>query len=777
MLPCDDLRVLDFCQGNGALAGMVFADYGADVIKVEPPGGDRFRSMPAFLQWNRGKRGVVLDLAGDAGRAAACKLAASSDVLIQNFRPRVAERLGIGYTQLRGLAPQLVHVTISGFGASGKYADVKGYEGVVAAVCGQFAIQNGYRADGPIYDAIPKCSFGAAFLALIGALAALEARQLTGRGQAVESTLARSNFVYSYTGIRPERMELLPLLSQAQGRDPHNVMPGYRISRCADDRWIQSGSALGRTFDKMMSALGIKEYFRAPPPANTRLLELIDAAYARKRLGEWMRTFDEHDVAYGTFMTTQEFMDHPQVRHNGHVVDFDDPRVGQMEQIGPLVSFDGARWHHPGPAPDLGQHTDEVLGTVSYRPAAQSLGQAPTPPGALTGKTIIDLSMFAAAPGGPGILADLGARVIKVEPPTGDLLGANSIGGNELFFRVNRGKERITVDLKTPEGKAILHRIVEMADVVVHNFRPGVPERLGMDFETLIGINDRLVYVYAASFGSTGPDAHRPAFDAVISAMAGGEVLQAGKGNPPQQRQTTDHSALLGVAVAILLGLRAQRLTNCAQKIETTMLASAAYLFSDDFLRYDGKPSRPEPDMGQHGLHALYRLYRVGDGSWIFLACPDENEWERLVMALGHEDLLRDERFATPKTRAANNEILIASLEAIFSSLDGATIEGLLCDRDIACVRVNENWTDIVFGSTFAAEPQFTVQYELEGVGPIEQTGANVILSETPGEIGVPEPFAASTSRILHEIGVPEAEITDLIAREIVRCRTGAEET
>ena len=120
----------------------------------------------------------------------------------------------------------------------------------------------------------------------------------------------------------------------------------------------------------------------------------------------------------------------------------------------------------------------------------------------------------------------------------------------------------MAVDLKSAEGKDIVYRFAEKADVLLHNFRPGVPERLGLDYETLRKINPRLVYLYAASFGSSGPDAERPAFDAVLSAMAGGEVLQAGEGNPPQQRQTTDHSALLSAAVAILLGLRARDLTG-----------------------------------------------------------------------------------------------------------------------------------------------------------------------------------------------------------------------
>ena len=279
--------------------------------------------------------------------------------------------------------------------------------------------------------------------------------------------------------------------------------------------------------------------------------------------------------------------------------------------------------------------------------------------------------------------------------------------------------------------------------MVVHNFRPGVPERLGADFATLAAVNDRLVYVYAASFGSTGPDAHRPAFDAVISAMAGGEVLQAGEGNPPQQRQTTDHSALLGVAVAVLLGLRARRATGQAQNIETTMLASAAYLLSDDFLRYPGKPPRPQPDAGQHGLHALYRLYRAADG-WVFLAAPQQDEWERLTAALDDPELA-DAALQAPEGRRGRDVELAGVLERIFAGRTGDEWEALLLPLDVACVKVAANWTDVLLDGRYGDQPQLTTEYELGGAGHVVQSGAAVVLSGTPGSLGAARPAGGST--------------------------------
>lgn len=773
MHPCEGLRVIDLGQGYGAIPGMVLSDFGADVIKIEPPTGDRFRSMPAFRQWNRGKRSVVLDLQAPGGAAEARELIAGSDVLIENFRPGVTDRLGIGYDTLAADNPRLVHLAISGFGPWSPLADVRGYEGVVAAATGQYTIQNGYRDRGPIYDAVFKCSFGASMLGLIATLSALEDRERSGIGQRVGTTLVQSNFVYSYDGIRATDPEISRRLSLRQGRDPHNAMPGYRIARCADGQWIQSGSASGAIFDNLMRALGIDAWFederfrgRLDEATNAELLRLIDEAYAQRPVDEWRKILDEHDAAYATFMTTQQFLDHPQIVHNGDVVTVADPEVGPMRQLGPLVKIKGWDWTWPGPAPRLGEHTDEMV-VETRAQTSQTPVQTPTPnAGPLAGVTILDLSMFAAAPGGPGLLCDLGARVIKIEPPGGDAFGKSP---SELFFRVNRGKERVGINLKSPEGQKIVQELVKSADVLVHNFRPGVPARLGIDAPTLQGINDQLIYLYAASFGSTGPDAHRPAFDAVMSAMAGGEVLQAGAGNPPQQRQTTDHSALLAVAVAILLGLRVRRQTGRAPELETSMLAAAAWLFSDDFLSYDGKPDRPVPDSGQHGLGALYRLYGCSEDTWVFLAAPTDEEWGALVSALGAPDWAADLRFADAPSRRINDELLTARLQRVFASDSAAAWQERLTAVGVACVRADVTWPDALFDREAVGAPEdFVTRFTDPSFGALEQCGVPFHLSRTPARVGRMEPPGGSTRRILGDLGYDDSTIDDLVGTGVV---------
>ena len=767
-LPCRDIRVLDVTTGPAALCSMILADFGADVVRIERPGGSVLDTVPAYRQWNRGKRVRSVDLHREDGHALLRQLAGECDVVIENLRPASAASLGVSWEQLSPLNPGLILLSITGFGPDGRYANYKAYEGVVAAMCGQYLIQNGYRSEGPIYDAIAKGTFGAVMLGLVGVLAALEHRGLSGQGQHVETSLVQSTFVYSYGGLRHADAEVTQKMNLMQGRDPHNDSPGYRIAQCSDGLWIQSGSFGPGIFENLIRALELDDYFTDPrfaggvwtlPDADRNALNvLIDEAYAKKPLSEWISILDEYDAAYGIFLSTHDYMSYPQILHNGHVVSVVDPLLGNMRQIGPLATFRDLEWNWPGPP------ISEEPAALHWRSRPDQAIATPSLPregGSLSHLRVLDLAMYAAAPGGPGLLADLGADVIKVEPVAGDPVMRT---GGELFVRITRGKHRVAINLKDPRGQAALHALVGEADILVHNFRPGVPERLGVDYATLSRLNERLVYVYAAAFGSSGPDSARPAFDPVISAMAGGEMLQAGQGNPPQQRQTADHSALLGVAVAALLGLRRRDATGKSQYVETTMLASGAYLMSDDFLSYDGKPPRPEPDPGQYGLHPLYRLYRTKGDGWVFLACVRDDEWERLADAV---DRTLAERF--PRAHhERDTDLLVDALVTAFATRSASRWEHDLQERDVSCVAVDHTWAEFLYDIPDSLAPSMTTLFDVPGVGVVEHTGAAIDLSATPAHLGALEVLGESTRRVLLEAKLSPSEITDLAAAGVI---------
>src|SRR5580704_5237759 len=192
--PCNGLVVLDFSWGMaGGLATAVLADFGADVIKIEPPSGDPFRSHPAWIAWNRGKKSAVVDLKTEQGRSHAQRLAEQADVVLESFRPGVAHRLGIDYATLSAINPRLVYASISGWGQQGPLSQVAGYEGAVAAKSGRMMDFAGQmNRSGPTYTAVQVGTWAASQAAVRGILAATLARDSTGRGQLVQTSILQN---------------------------------------------------------------------------------------------------------------------------------------------------------------------------------------------------------------------------------------------------------------------------------------------------------------------------------------------------------------------------------------------------------------------------------------------------------------------------------------------------------------------------------------------------------------------------------------------------------
>ena len=211
----------------------------------------------------------------------------------------------------------------------------------------------------------------------------------------------------------------------------------------------------------------------------------------------------------------------------------------------------------------------------------------------LEGIVVLELAMHLAAPFSGALFGDLGARVIKVEPLAGDPL--RTMATNENGIRATQGKESLAVDLKTTAGRDILHRLVAKSDVLIHNFRVGVPERLGADYETVRTIKPDLVYLYAGAYGSTGPNAKRAAFNPTMGALTGNSVFQSGEGNIPIGDQSADPIAGSAVGTAAMLGLIARLRTGKGQYLETTMMNSIVYCNSDDALVVRGQTAAAQP--------------------------------------------------------------------------------------------------------------------------------------------------------------------------------------
>ncbi len=772
---CEGIRVLDFTRGmSGSLATMVLADYGAEVIRVEPRSGDPGWSYPGYLLWNRGKKSIELDLESQGGREQARGLAQSVDVLVENFRPGVTERLGIGYGDLSPLNPALVYCSITGFGPVGPYKHLKGYEGIVYAKSGRMNDQQGWHADRPIFRAIHDASYGAAMVAVQGILAALRALPVTGRGQHVETSLldAITNQTTRWL-LRPGETISLDV-QPSKGRNENQAtssFSGGMCIECGDGRWIMHSNIEPHLFRAWTHSIGFDwiwedARFKGAPRAfpddraKEELNRLVRERYREKSSAEWMQAFIENgDVAAEVMNSTQEGLRHPQVVENGHLVEVDDPRVGRVLQIGALVDMSETPAVIEAAAPRPGEHTQAVL-------AAPPRSNPPPKPTdvvlrrPLEGILVLELAGYYAAPFGATLLADLGARVIKIEPLTGDPF--RNMGLWENMARPTQGKESITLNLKAKEGQAILQRLAAKADILMHNFRPDVPPRLGFDYETLRKINPKLVYLYAASYGSTGPNAHRPAFNPTMGALSGNSVYQSGQGNLPMGDNSPDPISAFGVGTALMLGLTAALRTGKGQYMESTMMSSCLLCNSEDALDYAGKPSRRVPGELQLGLHATYRLYAAREG-WVFLAAPQDGEFRGLCKALGREDLVKDPRFRSAAERYANSGALSDILESIFKTRSADDWESSLAPQDVGCVRADRmGHKQFLHLDPHTTSIGFMMPVEGPEIGEYLRHRPLVHFSDMPDAVKGFTGLAQHTENILGELGYSEEEVLGL---------------
>ena len=798
----DGITVLDFTSGRaGGVATMVMSDFGAEVIKVEPPGGEKFRNAPGSIQWNRGKKSIVLDLKTREGRDHARGLAQLADVVVESFRPSVTQRLGIDYDSLRDGHPELVYATLTGFGASGPYAHYKGYDGVVAAKTGRtmmFAGQN--PREGPNHVVTQGVCHAAATALIRGITSALYVRERTGRGQRVETSMLKAVTTYDHVSWvhgqmvenRPDEYPPDPSVGTGRGNPT-----GYLPARTKDGQWIQLGNVVERLFRSMMHSLDMDFIYEDPrfetaPFLDRKAVDALERIMLEKvqgkTLDEWMAIFlsEAGNAAAEPYLTSEQALDHPQIVHNGNVQEVDVPGVGGTSQLGPMVNMKATPGSTQGPAPELGQHTDEVLARLRSNTKKHTNGaKALMPKHPLEGITLLDLGTVINGPLGCALVAELGARVIRIEAPGGDW------GRQGLPFSAHRtmaGSEGICLDLKTEEGQEIMSKLAAKVDLLLHSMRPGAPERTGIGYEQLSKINPKLVYVYAGGYGSTGPYSHRPSMAPIAGAVSGGGVAQMGRDGFPHLDQslsieeiaavakqlkrandgTADHSTAMVNAVGLVLGLYARERTGMAQYVESTMIAANAYLNIDDFYRHEGKQPRPLPDRDGYGLHALYRLYRAKTG-WVFLACPFDDEWQALCRTIDRPDLRDDPRFATSEAREKHDDALIDKLAGMFAAEEPMHWEELLTAADVACVKAEDRGMYFFFNEDpHVRENGLLTQVEAPRFGEFWRYSPVVDFSETSGRTG-PGPLKGEHTRpILRDLGYTDEQIHDFQQRKVV---------
>jgi crotonobetainyl-CoA:carnitine CoA-transferase CaiB-like acyl-CoA transferase len=800
---CAGLGVIEMGAGSiaASIAGMVLADAGARVIKLEPPEGDRLRTaMPSgFLVWNRGKESLVADLRTAAGQQQLRELGGTADVIIEGFSPGTTAAWGVDADVLCAANPRLVHCGITGFGTTGPYSRLKGYDALVCAKAGLFA-RGGYgHREGAIFYPVSWGSFGAALESAAGILAALLVRDQTGLGQKIDATML--------SGIEPVEY-LVSIISQLRvkrGQEPaidaRSGVPGSRygvLVATRDGRFIQTSTMLPHQARALSAVAGLEHTFDDPRFAAQPVFgsaedaqaweDLLWEAFRSDDLAYWLPRLEASpDVAFEVSRTSEEGLDHPQIIHNGDVITVSDPRHGPVREVGPIAHFSDSPCRVERSAPALGANQGPFAGPVpeSHRsPAPVPPLAAPAHP--LAGVTIVEFGCYYAVPYGLAMTAALGARVIKIEDRKGDP-HRMAFGPEVASMKTTRGKESVSIDLQSEQGRSVAHRIISEADVFVTGFRSRVADKLGLGYDELKEINPGLIYVHAAGYGTDGPYAKRALYAQAAQTVAGSFGRQVGFWTSPElnlgmsvpelravvaprlnQIVDGDSNAALAAAVAVVLAVFHQRRTGRGQFVRTSMISGNAWCYADDFCSYAGKPEVAVCDDDYFGLSATERVYPAAEG-WVCLVVRTEREWQAFTDAIGRTELATNPRYATVDARQANDGELIRILGGRFAEQPSTVWEELLSQADVGCVDVGlAGHPAFISFDQGLREAGLTTEIEHPRFGPMVVWAPHLRFSKTPSRLGRSCERGEHNRPILAEAGYSSAEIDRLEAGGVV---------
>jgi crotonobetainyl-CoA:carnitine CoA-transferase CaiB-like acyl-CoA transferase len=770
----EGVRVVDLTSGvAGPMATMVLSDHGADVIKVEPPGGDPMRAYEGYVVWNRGKRSVVLDLHSGDDREKLLELLATADVLIENFSPGTMARWNLDYEALKYQFPALIYCSLTAYGQDTASSDRPGYDILVQARTGQQFEQPGWR-DGPIFLYMPMPNLAASYLVLEGVSTALYVREVTGSGQHVDTSLYQGVLAFTtqlWQEVEHQGPEWWSIAKSAQSN----------IYECADGLWVHSiGMAVptlrspgARDEDRnaYWNILGVDPPERTQDPAKAAEQEQISCDAIKKlKRQEFLEKCWAIEIPIAPVRQAHEALDDQELIDSGMVVDVLDPIHGPTRQVGTTFRLHKVPAEVRSGQPLVGEHTEEVLSGLKQEPPRVHHLRQPKRDlaHALDGIKVLDMGGFLAGPFGPMLLGDLGAKVYKLEPPQGDTMRFATMP----FNGCQRGKVDVCADLKTPEGVEIARQLMKEVDIVHHNMRPGVAERLGVDYETARELNPRVVYCQTTMWGLNGPRSAWPGFDQLAQASCGCEYELGGEGNPPSWYRfgMCDQACAFQSVVAVLLALYWREKTGEGQFVDTSIVEGGLYLNSDAWIGPKGPSVRPRLDKNQTGLGPLYSLYETSDG-WIAIACMTEDHWRALTRGIGQDQLADDARFSNRDARRQHADELRALLEQVFKSDTAKEWFAALDHLKVPIEIAEEKGPNIWASDKELIDKGFVAQYAHPRYGTMRQFGHLVHLSQTPGKIWGPPPLLGQHTRdVLSELGYSDSLIESLREKGVIIC-------
>ena len=391
--------------------------------------------------------------------------------------------------------------------------------------------------------------------------------------------------------------------------------------------------------------------------------------------------------------------------------------------------------------------------------------QTATKPRALDGIRVLDVTQFMAGPFCSTILADLGADVIKIEPPSGDstrqMVGA---AGTESpsFNAVNRGKRSVVVNLKTADGQQLLKRLTHSSEILIENYRPGVMQGLGLGYEVLSAINPRLIYASISGYGQTGPNRMKGGFDLIAQGVSGIMSVTGEPGGPPVKAgiPLTDLGAALFAATGILAALHYRTVTGLGQYIDTSLVEAGIALSVWEATEYFAGAGVPAPLGSAHRMNAPYQAIRCADG-YVTIGANTNRLFQRLCGVLGRPEWADDPDFASNAGRVRNRTRLAGLIEDVMSGQPCRYWLSLLDAAEIPCGPINDYAQ--VFSDPQVAARGMVLETDHPVLGPLRTLGSPIKMSATPADASRRAPLLGEhTDAVLSELGLAAEEIASL---------------
>ncbi|NNE58492.1 MAG: CoA transferase [Hellea sp.] len=782
----DGLKVLDLSWGiAGPLTGMLLADHGADVTRIERPQGDPFKGLLGYKVWHRGKKNAVMDLKDPSDLTLFKKLVAEADVLIESMSPGKTADLAIDYETLAKINPRLVYVSITGYGDDD---DRRGYDALVAASSGLQHEQRGWpegalyhmagredpfadaaeidpdwvqgaNREGPLHVASKWPSMGAFFSASAGLAAALFAREKTGRGQKVSTSLMQGAMACG-SGVWQRADDI-----DAQGFNTWIMGASSPKGhfKCKDGGWIHNwvpnprfileasrGDEINATPD--LTVQNDPDRFGIGPEellVMAHYQPILADAFKKFSQAEWVEAGAIGNVTIQPCRSIEDSLTDPLLLDDGCVATVDDPELGPINQVGITYKMGNSQGKIQGPTRATGADTDAVKAHAASLPdiEAHKVHAKPTGKGALDGIRVLDLGLAIAGPFGCQLLADMGAEVIKM-----NTLWDAYWHKTHIAAMANRSKRSFAVMLKHPKGMEALKKVIATCDVVQHNMRYPATTRLGLDYDSLKKEFPRLIYCHSRGF-EDGPRKNLPGNDQTGACLSGIQhedgALYHESGHPLWALTSLgDTGNGFLTAVGICNALMERERTGKGQFVDTSIVNACLLSSSYAVAKPDGsRVDRPVLNPDQTGYGDYYRLYRCADNVWIQIAAITDAHRKAFDALTGPDKI---GVFAGGPSAELMADLMQAGIPAAIS--DGEASRRLHDNKKYR----ERNWT---------------VAYQDRYVGNLEQIGLTYDLSDTPGVIqSAPLIVGDCTKAILEEIGYSEEEILEMANTTAILC-------